>query len=404
MLSMSSRIQVQNTFLMILLLSLLVTIPCFSMDIYVPAMKVMTKALSTTPAGLQLTISLFLTGLSIAQLFSGLFSDAFGRKKVILIGLAIYSVMTFLCVWTTSITVFTFARLIQGMGCSVTTVCVFAIARDIFKDQTLAKILGYITAMLSISPVISPVLGGFLSTQLGWRSNFLFLTLFSVLLFLAVILFLPETNQTLGNVHDLYPRAMMKAYLLLFKNKAYIFLSILVALVYASFFAYLYNVSFLFEKNFIHSFQIIGLLIGLNAFALFLGSFIAARLVVYMSINKIIKIGLILILISSFLMSFSTFIFKPLPVFLFSGYMFFCTLGVAAIVPMANSKALSMVKHHFGSAAALSGFIRYGLASLLGMIIAATHIVSVLLVGITLFIMTALGYQFFIKSENLMKD
>jgi DHA1 family bicyclomycin/chloramphenicol resistance-like MFS transporter len=376
----------------ILILGSIVFLPTLSMDIYVPIMPSIAKAYRTQISSIQVTISAFLAGLSIAQLISGILADKYGRKITLLGGIFIYLIMSTTCALTHSITIFTIARLIQGVGCSVTIVCVFAISRDHFKDEKLAKVIAYITAIISLSPVISPVLGSFIDSLVGWRGVFFFLASVGCLLIGIVHFFVKDSYVAQDKQNHKSFKYFILSYGELLKNKTYLKLSLVVTLVYASYFSFLYNAPIIFEEIFSESVKLTGILISINAFALFFGSISATQMLKYLDSSKIVILSFCIITISSILMLFSSFYISYESLVIFCCCMFANTFGVAAIVPMLNSKALSYVSSNFGSAVALSGFVRYAVASLLGVIIAQFNLASIFEIALVFISTVALSY------------
>jgi DHA1 family bicyclomycin/chloramphenicol resistance-like MFS transporter len=175
-------------------LTALVAVGQVSTSIYIPSMPSLVRALDTSPAAINLTLTLFLAGFACGQLAFGPLSDRWGRKPVLLAGLALYLAASLACALAASIEVLIAARLVQGLAASAGPVLGRAMVRDLFDPSRAAQALGYIGAAFSISPAISPLIGGYLQVWFGWRAAFVFLVVFAVALIAACHGLLRETR------------------------------------------------------------------------------------------------------------------------------------------------------------------------------------------------------------------
>ena len=370
--------------IVILILGLTLLFSISAIDIYVPVISDMAISFSSSKQSLQLTISSFLAGLAISQLCIAVLSDLFGRRKILLLSLLFYFVMSLLCAIVFSVKSFMLLRFFQGVACGSVIVCVFSMSRDLFEGKRLIKVMGYITAIISLAPVISPFLGSDITVLFGWRGIFVFLVLTSALLIAIIRFFLPESLLKKNSDNSYY-----KSMLLLVVNRHYLIFSFLVALVYASYFAYLYNVSLIFTNDFHLSTNLIPLFIAANALALFLGSISTAYLIKFFNYKQVAVAALILMFTSSMLLMIINVKIIDYKLALFLVSMFINIFSIAILIPVLNSQALSSVKAYFGAAAGLSGFMRYGLAFLMGVIVAKFSINSINSVAI-IFMATSL--------------
>ena len=381
----------------------MVCLPSLSIDIYVPVMGSMARALLTSKASIQLTISVFLAGLAIAQLFSGFIADIIGRRTTLLFGLALYSVMSLLCSFAQSSDSILYYRILQGLGCSVIVVCAFAICRDLFEGESLTKTISYITAIISLSPAIAPIIGGFIASISSWRGIFILLAITGLFLLLMGYVFLPETLNNHKEAMPTKRAKLLDVYRSLLSNTRFLQLSLLVSVIYSAYFSYLYNASFVFESIYRQTIAITAGLMGLNAFALFLGSALAPSIVKRIGTQRAVISALFTIIIFSLVLTLYHAHFHTPSLAVFCSCMFLSTFSVAIIVPLMNSESLSAVNQHFASAAAFSGFIRYGLASSFGALIASFHLISVHLITASLLVASFLGL-FLLKKAGLARQ
>ena len=188
------------------LLSLLMAMTAIgpaTLNILVPALPSLTSRLQADPHTVQLTLSLYLLSLATAQLLLGPLSDRFGRRPVVLAGLALSVVASLAAIAASSIGALIAARIVQAAGASTGIVVGRAIIRDLFERERAASMIGLVTTAMVIAPMLSPLLGGILDTAFGWEAIFLFIALFSLSVLLWALPVLPETRpqgaaQTLG--------------------------------------------------------------------------------------------------------------------------------------------------------------------------------------------------------------
>ncbi|MCB1487388.1 MAG: multidrug effflux MFS transporter [Bauldia sp.] len=166
-----------------------------AVNMFVPAMPDIMRGLATDQASVQLVLSAYLFATAGSQLVLGPLSDRFGRRPVLLAGLAVFIAATLVCTTATSISVLIVARIVQGAGGCVGIVLGRAMIRDRYSRDDAASMLGYVTMGFAMAPMVGPVIGGVLNDTFGWRSIFALQTGLGVIVAIACFLFLPETNQ-----------------------------------------------------------------------------------------------------------------------------------------------------------------------------------------------------------------
>ena len=180
------------------LLALLIAITAvgpLSLNILAPAMPGLIGTLGAGAGTVQLTLSLFLLGMAVSQLVLGTLSDRFGRRPVMLAGLALTVVASFAALATTSIAGLIVARTAQAFGATAGIVIGRAVVRDLYDRDRAASMIGWITMAMVVAPMIAPLIGGALDTALGWQSIFAFLGLFAAAILVWASLQLPETRK-----------------------------------------------------------------------------------------------------------------------------------------------------------------------------------------------------------------
>jgi MFS transporter, DHA1 family, multidrug resistance protein len=165
----------------------------FSIDTYLPAFTGIATAIGATPVEMQQTLSAYLFGFAIMNLFHGALSDSFGRRPVVLWGLAVFTLASVGCALSQHIGMLVFFRAVQGMSAGAGIVVSRAVIRDMFPPDAAQRVMSQVTIYFGIAPAIAPMVGGFLFVHSSWHAIFWFLVLVGVLLFIGNYKLLPET-------------------------------------------------------------------------------------------------------------------------------------------------------------------------------------------------------------------
>jgi len=165
----------------------------FSIDTYLPAFAGIATSLGATPVQMQQTLSAYLFGFAVLNLFHGALSDSVGRRPVILVGVAVFTLASVGCALSQTIGQLVFFRALQGMSSGAGIVVSRAIIRDMFPHADAQRVMSQVTIFFGVAPAIAPLIGGWLFVGLGWHSIFWFLALIGVALWFANWRWLPET-------------------------------------------------------------------------------------------------------------------------------------------------------------------------------------------------------------------
>jgi MFS transporter, DHA1 family, multidrug resistance protein len=175
------------------LLALLGMLGPFSIDTYLPAFSGIAQAIDATPVQMQQTLSAYLFGFAFMNLFHGAFADSFGRRPVVLVGIAVFTLASAGCALSQNIGQLVFFRGLQGLSTGAGIVVSRAVIRDMFPPAQAQQVMSQVTIYFGVAPAIAPIIGGWLFVHAGWHSIFWFLTGVGVLLFTANVRLLPET-------------------------------------------------------------------------------------------------------------------------------------------------------------------------------------------------------------------
>ncbi|PTK73015.1 Bcr/CflA family efflux MFS transporter [Staphylococcus haemolyticus] len=185
--------QKKNSPLFIIILGALTAIGALSIDMFLPGLPELKNDFNTTTANAQLTLSLFMIGLGLGNLFVGPISDSIGRKKPLVISMIIFASASLGIVFVENIWIMVFLRFIQGFTGGAGAVISRAIASDMYRGNELTKFLALLMLVNGVAPVIAPALGGLILSFAVWRMVFVILTLFGVLMVLGSLFKVPES-------------------------------------------------------------------------------------------------------------------------------------------------------------------------------------------------------------------
>lgn len=197
----------------------------FSIDTYLPAFTGIAQSIGATPVQMQQTLSAYLFGFAVMNLFHGALSDSLGRRPVVLWGVAVFTIASAGCALAESIGTLVFFRALQGMSAGAGIVVSRAVIRDMFPPADAQRVMSQVTIYFGVAPAVAPMVGGFLFVHVGWHSIFWFLTAIGVALWIANYRLLPET------LHDTHKQPfnvgnLMRGYWSLVSNPRFLMLAL----------------------------------------------------------------------------------------------------------------------------------------------------------------------------------
>lgn len=205
---------------LVALLALMSGLAPISIHILLPVLPQIERAFGSGSGVSQLTLSLGLLAMAISTIAYGPVADRFGRKPVLLFGLATFIIGSLLCFWSPNIEILIFGRVVQAAGGAAGMVVSRAIVRDVYSREEGAQIIGYMMSMIILAPIFAPLIDGFLTEFFGWRSVFLFTTAMGVITFIFTAPSYHETHRVTGG-NNLF-REMITAFPILLKNPAFL--------------------------------------------------------------------------------------------------------------------------------------------------------------------------------------
>jgi DHA1 family bicyclomycin/chloramphenicol resistance-like MFS transporter len=336
----------------------------FSIDAYLPAFPNIQSTLHATPLEVQQSLTFYMLAFAGMVLWHGALSDAFGRRNVILVSLAMFAIGTLGCASAHTVHYLWVFRIMQGISAGAGVVVGRAIIRDLYADAAAARLLSLVTMIFSIAPAIAPILGGWIVTLFDWRAIFLALLAYSTLLFIFCYHRLPETLPP-EKRHPFNPRFLVRNYSEILRSPLFHLKTGVVALNFAGLFIYIAAAPvFLPEELHLGPSQFAWLFIP-SVSGIFLGALAANRIAGRMPFARQIGIGFCFLLsASSVNLLYHSFLPPALPWTVLP--MLFYTFGMSMVAPGATLLALDLFPHIRGTVASVQSFA----VTLLGAIVA----------------------------------
>ncbi len=325
-----------------------------STDMYLPALPEMQKDLH---GNMELTITGFLIGFSLAQIFWGPISDRFGRKRPLILGMLLFIIGTIGCAMSYNISHMIFWRVVQAFGGCTGPMISRAMVRDMFGINKAAQMLSTLMIIMAVAPIIGPLLGGQLLKISSWRSIFWFLAVVGVLMLVCIIR-LPETlppqkrqDTSLGNTFLKYKQ--------LLSNRKFMKYTLCVTFFYVGAYAFIAGSPFVYITYFGVEPQYFGLLFALNILGLMGLSFANRRLITRYKLDTLLRAASFIAMVAGIILavlvkSDISGIYGVLTAVFF----FFSMNGIIAAT--ATASALDGVPEMAGTASALLGSLQYG--------------------------------------------
>ena len=356
-----------NTWALTALLALLTALGPLSTDLYLPSLPSIASDFHTGTAAAQTTLSAFLFGFALGQIFHGPLSDRLGRKPVLLTGIALFIVASFACSFAPTIDWLVAGRFLQALGASGPIVLGRAIVRDLYEGARAGRELSRMGSVMGLVPALAPMIGGVIETRYGWRFSFTAMLVFGVILGLIVIMGLPETLR--GKTSEpLSLRSILTDYFQLLKNPRYRFYVSLSALSYGGLFAFISGSSFVLQQHYGLDAMLFGISFSLVVVGYISGTLLAARLVVKSGIDHTIGIGTAALAIGGTVMAVA-FLFGPVSPFAILVPMMIYTLGVGLVMPQSMAGAMSPFPDRAGTASSMLGLIQMVFAAFGGLLL-----------------------------------
>ena len=344
----------------ILTLVLLVGVSTLSMNLFLPSLPSMAAWFATDYATVQLAVGLYLGMNAVLQLVVGPLSDRYGRRPVILWGIALFVLATLGCLWAPDVETFLAFRMAQA-AVVVGMVLSRAIVRDLYPQDKAASMLGYVTMGMSVVPMLGPALGGVLEAQYGWQSNFWLLVLCGLgMLALAW----RDVGETAPTVTGAAPsggfRDQVRQYPELLTSPRFWGYCLASAAASGAFFAYLGGAPYVGSAIYGLSPAELGVYFGAPALGYFAGNFLSGRFSARIGVDRMVLWGALLQVAGLLTLLALTAAGLATQAWVFFAFIVFVGLGNGMVIPNATAGMLSVRPHLAGTASGLGGAMMLG--------------------------------------------
>ena len=331
-----------------------------AMHIFVPALAMAGQDLQAGNGAMQMTVSLYIIGLAVGQLIYGPLSDRYGRRRVLMVGLVIYTAAGLAAALAPDVYALIAARLFQALGGCAGLVLGRAIVRDTAAPTEAAKRLALMSLMVTIAPGVAPIVGAAMATWAGWRSVLFSLCVLGVVNFFLAWRMLPETGARLAQVTA---ATLMRHYRQLLASRAFLGYSIGGGCATTSMFAFVASAPFIFVNELHRPASEVGLYLAVLVSGVWLGCVVTSRLIGKVPMDRVMVAG-------NALSALSAVAFLALVVLGYAGVapivalMFFYTFGCGMAGPISLTLAVGVNPLVIGSASGLYGALQMAVGAL----------------------------------------
>jgi DHA1 family bicyclomycin/chloramphenicol resistance-like MFS transporter len=385
---------------LLLILGALSAFGPLAIDFYLPSFPSLARAFATDVEHVQLSLASYFVGLAIGQLIYGPMADRFGRRKPLLVGVALFSLASLACALAPSLEWLIAARFVQALGGCAGMVVSRAVVRDMCDPISSAKVFSQLMLVMGLAPILAPLAGGLLLSSLGWPSIFICLTLFSFACLLAVAKWLPETLADDAPPAPL--RGALGEYKRLFADLPFMGYALTGGFAIAGMFAYIAGSPFIFIELYGIPAEHYGWLFGSNALGFILVAQLNAWLVARHGpaywLGKTVwfylacGLGLLLVALS-----------KPLALWPLLIPLFGCIASLGILLPNASACAMAGQGKHAGSASALLGSVQFVIAASAAAMVGVLHDGSAWPVAAVIFSCGVLAVSFSLFTRRVQR-
>jgi len=330
-----------------------------AMHMFVPALPYAGHELAASMGSMQMTISLYIAGLAVGQLFYGPLSDAYGRRPMLMFGLGLYTVAGLVAMCVGGVHQLIAARLLQALGGCAGLALGRAIVRDTARSEQAVRQLALMNLMMMIGPGLAPLVGGFVAALFGWRAIFALLAVLGTLTLVLAWRLLPETGKPTGVMS---PKVMLNDYRQLLRSPAYVGFTLGGGCSTTSVYGFIAAAPFILTMQLHRPLHEVGYYLAFLIVGMSVGNALTGRLVGAIPMARLLLGSNILSLASAALFLLSV-LFKDMTLVGTMLLLFLYTVGAGMSSPAALSRAVSVKPHLVGSASGLYGFTQMAIGA-----------------------------------------
>ncbi|MGI9344107.1 MAG: multidrug effflux MFS transporter [Gammaproteobacteria bacterium] len=352
-----------------------------STDLYAPSLASLPEYFGTSAEMVKLTMTLNVLMYAIFQLVYGPLSDRFGRRPILIGGMAAFTLAGLACGLAQSIEQLIIARVFQGIAGAAEAVVVYAIIRDLYAGADRIRAIAIFGIIFGAAPAVAPLLGGYIHVAFGWRANFYLLTVIAFIALLLVVRFLPESTEP--DRHAIRLGEVGRSYRALLADPVFMGYAVLSGTSLGAIYAFLTAGPFIFINNFGVATEDFGLYYFFIVGGYIFGSFLINRLAHVVPPVRSLWFGVCMLCAGAagVMWLVQTGLESPVTITAGMCLMFF---GAAPIFAIAPSRALDATVNRAGYASALLGGAELAIGGLAAAAITVFHDETSMPLAITL--------------------
>lgn len=352
-----------SSFKIVFILGLLAMLMPLSIDMYLPALPVISAQFGVPAGSAQMTLSTYILGFALGQLLYGPMADSLGRKPFILGGTLVFAGAAVACALAQTIDHLIFMRFLHGLAAAAASVVINALMRDIYPKEEFSRMMSFVMLVTTIAPLVAPMAGGAVLVWFSWHAIFWILALAALLASAMIFFFIDETLPA-EHRQKFHIRTTIGNFASLFRHKRVLSYMLASGFSFAGMFSFLSAGPFVYiELNHVSP-QHFGYYFALNIVFLFVLTIINSRFVRRVGALNMFRAGLWI----QFVMA----VWLVVSAFLGVGF-WALVIGVAAFVgcvSMISSNAMAVILDEFphmaGTASSLAGTFRFGIGAIVG--------------------------------------
>ncbi|PTE42268.1 Bcr/CflA family drug resistance efflux transporter [Staphylococcus equorum] len=391
--------QHKNSLLFVIILGALTAIGALSIDMFLPGLPQIQSDFNTTTSNSQLTLSLFMIGLALGNLFVGPISDSIGRKTPLIIAMALFTLASIGIIFVDNIWLMIALRFVQGFCGGAGAVISRAISSDLYTGKQLTKFLALLMLVNGVAPVIAPALGGVILSFSTWRMVFVILTIFGLVMLFGTIFNIKESlsAEQRDSPHLV---SIFKGFKQLLATPRFVLPMLIQGVTFVILFSYISASPFIAQRIYDMSAQQFSLMFASVGISLIVSSQLTGKLVDYVDRQVLLRVLTIIQLVG--VVWISVILYMHLSIWLlFIGFIVLVA-PVTGVATLGFSIAMDENTGGNGSASSLLGLVQFLIGGLVSPLVGVMgedsyipYVTIILIVGLLLIILQIINYYVF---------
>ncbi|MBT4880854.1 MAG: multidrug effflux MFS transporter [Alphaproteobacteria bacterium] len=359
-------------------------------DLFIPSLPIIKSFFGVTDETMGLTLSLNLLGFAISAPFYGPLSDCYGRRPLMLIGMAVFLLGSLVCAFVPSFEMLIIGRFFQGIGASVAGVITFAVIKDLYTIKKCAQIISSMDMVIVIIPAIGPIIGAYIIEFMGWQANFVIIAIISVIAFLLLVIQMPESHPP-ETRHFFKDLSFLKIYHALFASFPFMCYVLVSATIWGGLWVLIAGTPYLIIELF--GFTVVGYAYycAVGVVAYIIGAAVNRFLIPKYGIDALLWFGLMFSVVTGFT-SILVAYFTPDSPYILRVTTAFYTFAMAFVFSNAPAKALAVFPRLSGSSSSVMTSVEMAVAALASFLTSILYDDSMMSLALLMMIFSLVAY------------